>query len=146
MTKLTSFRGLGRLLFGHEEGHNVWSCTSITALVTRYMLFVEELNLRTELAHAVFLLCYDTEIGIGKSDHLKLFRFCSFLCCCQVWGFSLVVLSLLVLLRVSVSFRPQKPPGLSRREAQDGHLDFHTAPELRQSCLSWILLYVRKDR
>ena len=114
------------------------------ALVTRYKLFVKELDLRTELGHAVFpkvfLLCYDTEIGIGKSDHLKLFRFCSFLCCYQVLGFSLVVLSLLVLLRVSVAFRPQKPPGLllirDTPEAQDGHLDFHTAPELRQSCLS----------
>ena len=102
------------------------------------MLFVEELDLRTELGHTVFPkvfpLCYDTEIGIGKSDHLKLFCFCSFLFCYRVLCFSLGVLSLLVLLLVSVAFRPQKTPGLllirAIPEAQDGHLDFHTAPEL----------------
>ena len=76
------------------------------------MPFVEELDLRTELGHAVFPkvfpLCYDTETGIGKSDHLKLFCFCSFLFCYRVLCFSLGVLSLLVLLLVSVAFRPQK--------------------------------------
>ena len=30
----------------------------------------------------------------------------------------------------SVALRPQKPEGSLGRKAQDGHLDFHTAPEL----------------
>ena len=30
----------------------------------------------------------------------------------------------------SVALRPQKPQGSLGRKAQDGHLDFHTAPEL----------------
>ena len=30
----------------------------------------------------------------------------------------------------SVALRPQRPRGLLRRGAQDGHLDFYTAPEL----------------
>ena len=30
----------------------------------------------------------------------------------------------------SVALHRQKPPGLLGRGAQDGHLDFHTAPEL----------------
>ena len=32
--------------------------------------------------------------------------------------------------RFSVALRPQKPQGSLGRKAQDGHLDFHTAPEL----------------
>ena len=31
---------------------------------------------------------------------------------------------------LSVALRPQKPSGLLGTGAQDGHLDFHTAPEL----------------
>ena len=30
----------------------------------------------------------------------------------------------------SVALRPQKQSGYLGREAQDGHLDFHTAPEV----------------
>ena len=32
--------------------------------------------------------------------------------------------------RFSVALHPQKPQGSSGRGAQNGHLDFHTAPEL----------------
>ena len=32
--------------------------------------------------------------------------------------------------RFNVALRPQKPQGSLGRGAQDGHLDFHTAPEL----------------
>ena len=32
--------------------------------------------------------------------------------------------------RFNKSLRPQKPEGSLGRTAQDGHLDFHTAPEL----------------
>ena len=32
--------------------------------------------------------------------------------------------------RFNNSLRPRKPEGSSGRTAQDGHLDFHTAPEL----------------
>ena len=32
--------------------------------------------------------------------------------------------------RFSVALRPQKPQGSLGRKAQDGHLDFHTAPDL----------------
>ena len=32
--------------------------------------------------------------------------------------------------RFSKSLRPRKPEGSLGRTAQDGHLDFHTAPEL----------------
>ena len=31
---------------------------------------------------------------------------------------------------LSVALRPQKPVGLLGTGAEDGHLDFHTAPEL----------------
>ena len=30
----------------------------------------------------------------------------------------------------NLALRPRKPEGLLVRSAQDGHLDFHTAPEL----------------
>ena len=33
----------------------------------------------------------------------------------------------------SVALRPQKPSGSLGRKAQDGHLDFHTTPELALS-------------
>ena len=33
--------------------------------------------------------------------------------------------------RFNNSLRPRKPEGSLGRTAQDGHLDFHTAPELR---------------
>ena len=39
--------------------------------------------------------------------------------------------------RFSVALRPRKPQGSLGRKAQDGHLDFHTAPEL---CLDRVLL------
>ena len=32
--------------------------------------------------------------------------------------------------RFNISLRPRKPEGSLGRTAQDGHLDFHTAPEL----------------
>ena len=35
--------------------------------------------------------------------------------------------------RFNAASRPQKPEGSLGRKAQDGHLDFHTAPELRSN-------------
>ena len=34
----------------------------------------------------------------------------------------------------SIALRPRKPEGSLGRTAQDGHLDYHTAPEL---CYTW---------
>ena len=39
----------------------------------------------------------------------------------------------------SVALRPQKPQGSLGRKAQNGHLDFHTAPEL---CHLGIMLFL----
>ena len=46
------------------------------------------------------------------------------------------------LLKFNVALRPQRPQGLLGRDggAQDGHLDFHTAPELCHECVSELLL------
>ena len=43
--------------------------------------------------------------------------------------------------RFNNSLRPQKPEGSLGRPAQDGHLDFHTAPELCMATSEVLVVY-----
>ena len=49
--------------------------------------------------------------------------------------------------KFTVALRPQRPSGLLGTGAQDGHLEFHTAPELRgeEAKLDSMLLYVYRN-
>ena len=47
--------------------------------------------------------------------------------------------------KLNVALRQHRPGGPKGRRAQDGHLDFHTAPELRALTIVEVLLYVRRN-
>ena len=43
----------------------------------------------------------------------------------------ILILDTLILILINVALRPQRPHALLGTWSQDGHLDFHTAPELK---------------
>ena len=47
----------------------------------------------------------------------------------------------------NISLHPRKPEGSLGRTAQDSHLDFHTAPELREIIvIIIIIIYIRANQ